>query len=379
MSQNDPQVPWTDEQWARVQQVIQEEASRARVAATFLPLVGPLPASTDFVREEEITAIGNDPDLEGALVAPQTGISVADRDTIRLKTLQVRVYARGAQLADPEMTSMLSLFRRAANYLARLEDAVIFNGERPKGRSRKMPAVGEIRGGEEIRGLLSFEPGLPTRQVTPGSAQSLVAAVSRSIGDLEGEGYFGPFAVVLGQELFATAQTPDARSLVLPQDRIIPFLGGGPLLRSSLLPDNYGVVVALGGAPVELVVAKDVSLSFMQITPDPAYVFRIYERMALRIKQPRAIVALLPPPAAPTVTTITPPQGPIAGGQSITITGTNLLEATEVTFDGSPATDVEVRDDTTIVAKTPRVPKAGKVTVQVKTRGGTGNGEYTYV
>ena len=46
----DPQVPWTDEQWARVNATIQEEAARARVAATFLPLVGPLSPDTDFVR-----------------------------------------------------------------------------------------------------------------------------------------------------------------------------------------------------------------------------------------------------------------------------------------------------------------------------------------
>ena len=51
---NDPQVPWTDEQWARVNQVIQEEARRARVAATFLPLYGPLPADADFVRKQDI-------------------------------------------------------------------------------------------------------------------------------------------------------------------------------------------------------------------------------------------------------------------------------------------------------------------------------------
>ena len=35
---------------------------------------------------------------------------------------------RGAQMADPEMTSVLALFRRAANILARLEDAVVFRG-----------------------------------------------------------------------------------------------------------------------------------------------------------------------------------------------------------------------------------------------------------
>ena len=40
MTTDNPQVPWTDEQWARVNKVVQEEASRARVAATFLPLLG---------------------------------------------------------------------------------------------------------------------------------------------------------------------------------------------------------------------------------------------------------------------------------------------------------------------------------------------------
>ena len=52
---NDPQVPWSDEQWARANQVVQEEAKRARVAATFLPLYGPLDADADFVRKQDIS------------------------------------------------------------------------------------------------------------------------------------------------------------------------------------------------------------------------------------------------------------------------------------------------------------------------------------
>ena len=54
MAVNELQVPWTDEQWARVNQAIQEEVSRARVAATFLPLYGPLPADADFIRAGNI-------------------------------------------------------------------------------------------------------------------------------------------------------------------------------------------------------------------------------------------------------------------------------------------------------------------------------------
>ena len=114
----DPQVPWTDEQWARVNAVIQEEAARARVAARFLPLVGPLPPDTDFVRRE--TVIANP--------VPPAALRIDDKTTIQLATLQVEVQLRGRQMADPELTSALELFRRAANGLARLEDAVAFNG-----------------------------------------------------------------------------------------------------------------------------------------------------------------------------------------------------------------------------------------------------------
>ena len=42
-------------------------------------------------------------------------LGIDDRDTIRLATLQVIVPVRNAQMADPELTSVLALFRRAAN------------------------------------------------------------------------------------------------------------------------------------------------------------------------------------------------------------------------------------------------------------------------
>jgi uncharacterized linocin/CFP29 family protein len=302
MAQDNSQVSWTDEQWARVNQVIQEEASRARVAASFLPLYGPLPPSTDFVRDEAISY--------PALTAGQHRIAIADTDTIKLPTLQVKVYLRGAQMADPEMTSVLALFRRAANVLARLEDAVIFNGQSAPGGDGKsnakgglldLPRIWEILGGQDNGGLLGPDPAGPeprTRTAVPieldseNNGRNLVAAVSDAIGKLEGKGHFGPFAVALDQKFFLIAQTPDDDSLVLPQDRIIPFLGGGSLLRSSTLAEHRGVVVALGGAAVELVVATDMSVQFLQVTTDPMFVFRVFEKMALRIKEREAIMAL---------------------------------------------------------------------------------------
>src|SRR2546429_246087 len=97
--QSNPQVPWTEEQWARVNLAIQEEAQRARVAARLLPLYGPLPPDTDFVRKVDIPPIP----AGGAL-------TVNDRTIIELATLQVKLNLRGAQLADPELGSVLSAF-----------------------------------------------------------------------------------------------------------------------------------------------------------------------------------------------------------------------------------------------------------------------------
>jgi uncharacterized linocin/CFP29 family protein len=53
-------------------------------------------------------------------------------------------------------------------------------------------------------------------------------------------------------------------------------------------------VVALGGSPVELVVATDMSLNFLQVTTAPMFVFRVFEKVVLRIKEPDAIVRLEP-------------------------------------------------------------------------------------
>src|SRR3984885_15962450 len=135
------QVPWTEDQWARVNQAIQEEAQRARVAATFLPLYGPLPADTDFVRKVEVSEAGP--------------LEAKDKQTIELATLQIQARLRGAQLADPELGSVLSVFRRAGNILARVEDALVFNGQAGAGPIAESLGV-QISDGEATPGRGTF-------------------------------------------------------------------------------------------------------------------------------------------------------------------------------------------------------------------------------
>jgi len=280
-----PQVTLTEDQWVRVNQAVQEEAQRARVAATFLPLYGPLPADTDFVRKVDVSEAGP--------------LEAKDKQIIELSTLQVKVKLRGAQLADPELGSVLSVFRRAGNILARVEDALVFDGQ--DGAAPIAAALGvEIADDHGAPGLIT-DAVAGTPPVTDGD--SLVAAVANAIGYLETNGHFGPFAVVLSQPLFLISLQPDPdRPQVTPQQQIIPLLGGGPLLRSSAIANGLGIVVALGGDPIDLVVATDMSVQFLQLTTDPMYIFRVYEKLALRIKSEKAVVKVTgeaPPDKAP--------------------------------------------------------------------------------
>ena len=71
----------------------------------------------------------------------------------------------------------------------------------------------------------------------------------------------------------------------------------------------------------------------------------------------------------PTVTLIGPSQGPLGGGTSVTITGTNLDNATEVYFGATPVTTFTSDTDNQIVLNSP-AGNAGTVDVTVVTAGG---------
>jgi hypothetical protein len=74
---------------------------------------------------------------------------------------------------------------------------------------------------------------------------------------------------------------------------------------------------------------------------------------------------------APTLTSLVPNQGPLSGGASVTLTGTQLTAATAVTFGATPAASFTVISDSTIVAVAP--PGSGTIPVTVTTTGGTSN------
>ena len=317
------QLNWTEAQWNRVNSAITEEFTKASVAGACLPCYGPVGASMEAVSKQ-----GFDYNDDNDKNEPR--IKILDNQTTPFWTIRSYVHLNSQQVADENLSSALFAFKRAANLLARTEDYLVFQGHNVQEASGRFRLPGrripdKSAGGVVPPNLRKFiadsnfsAPGLITDESTKKNhllvprdptapvksrtgaqdadprklyGESLVRVIAKAITTLEKNGYPGPFACVLGQDLFIDAHTPKETSLVLPADRITPMLAG-PLLRSGSMPDNHGVVASSCGEALDLVVATPPKAQFLQVNEHAKYVFRVYERFVLRIKDAGAVIPI---------------------------------------------------------------------------------------
>jgi uncharacterized linocin/CFP29 family protein len=293
------EIGWTEEHLNRIQSAVSEEAQKARIAAQVLSVVGPLDATTVAVPTYELRS----PAAPANLPMLSTQRLTVDSDpTLHLTKIAINVYVRSREAADPDLNAVMTMFRRAANYIARIEDALAFNGRLPQMAPpfglRNIPAVYQVTGDGSVDGLVNTNGGPGARtfvslaRFNGAAGNQAVKAIIRSINRLDNAGQLGPYACILSPRLFENICRPNG-SLVLPRDRILPFLQG-PLLRSSAIQDPYGVVVALSANPIELVVARDIQVKYLQTTEQSRLAFQVSERVALRVKETSAISILQP-------------------------------------------------------------------------------------
>jgi hypothetical protein len=308
MDRNSADLNWSEDQWNRVLRVVSEEAQRARLGASFLPVVSWPDPYAEAIPPLNLYVDDLPAPLGAAPAANPPQRMWADSDpTLNVTTFSGLVYLRSTDVADPDLGVALAMFRRVANAIARAEDALIFRGQDGAGNLPPgvQPAFANFittSGGGVSQGLLPHpsapfppNPGWQVlagdRQLQPAPLNALVQSIADAVGTLEGAGYPAPHACVLGPALFTEAATPLVNTLVMPRDRILPLVDGR-LFRSSVIPDPYGLVVSLSGSSMELVVVADISVRFLQINSEPRYVFRVSERVAMRLREPPAVVVL---------------------------------------------------------------------------------------
>jgi uncharacterized linocin/CFP29 family protein len=280
------ELNWTDAQWQTVNDAVTEAFGRASVTSAFLPMYGPLAGSTETVRNERIDRVRD--------VVPQVIKLDTFHDAVNLKlvNLTVNVELTSEQVADDALANALFVFRRAANVLALEQDRVVFAGYgRGLTPEENSPCVvnqvnvqrglADLPARYDFAGLITPPP--DANNYVPTRGQLVVVAVVNAMTELEENSHPSPFACVLGNDLYVAVQDPSA-SLVLPADRLTPMLKGGPLLRSGQIDRQTGIVVSLASNAIDVVIGTPPTAQFLQRQGDGKFLFRVYLRFSLRIR-----------------------------------------------------------------------------------------------
>lgn len=149
-----------------------------------------------------------------------------------------------------------------------------------------------------------------------------------------------------------------------------PVGGVSPTLPANVYSTGALPAVASSTAFSAQLSSATIPAGLLPITASTTYYFTAWSEVG-GVWTPGDVVSFTTLPDAPTVTGISPTTGSIAGGTTVTITGTNLTGTTAVNFGGVASTGVVVNSDTSITAISPATTTAGTVHITVVTPGGT--------
>jgi uncharacterized linocin/CFP29 family protein len=339
---NRNQIPWDEEIWNRIDRAVHDECKRTKIATKFLPMYVPSsPNQLTIPSDTVVISSGISPDRESdrKLMIDE----VATTPLIELVT-EFKLTVQQAE-REAELGTAVTLATRAANLLSQGQDIIIFQGQNaiagknphPLFRDRKVI----VKSGSGGLGLVNAPeadssnpkiqivnvPVLDPNETPPRWGENTFGAVSQSYSRLQsGDGlaqaHYGPYVCVLNFQPYADTYAPLATTLIIPADRIKPLVtemgydndmpmnGSGmgvyqkdihtmqmygkypQYYGTGTIPRFNGIFLSLGGNTMDLVIGMDAKTEYTNQDKDGNYCFRVYERFALRLKDPTSTIRL---------------------------------------------------------------------------------------
>ncbi len=277
------EAPLTAEEWARLDELVVQVARKMLVGRRFLPLCGPLGAGVQTVALDTyawskgcIHYEGAGPCTHEACAADCEPVSLTGRRHLALPLLHKDFSLSWRDIATARQSGIpLDLFPAggAAAAVAVAEDELIFYGSETHGLPGLLTAAGQK--------VSLADWGKPE------AAFKNVAAAREVL--LKG-GFYGPYALVLSTDLYATVQRimPNTGRLEV---QFLGDLATAGVFQAPVLSPRTGLLLSVGPENVDLVVAQDLITAYLG--PDHMnHLFRVLESLVLRVKQPGAICLL---------------------------------------------------------------------------------------
>jgi uncharacterized linocin/CFP29 family protein len=272
------QAPLTNDQWAALDAAVIAVARAKLVGRRFISLVGPFGPGVEAVpsdtlsgtRDGQIDLLGN---AEGEI------LGVERRRYLPLPIIykDFWVYWRDLESSRQFGTPLeSSKAAGAANACATAEDRLIFNGE---------PSL-------ELSGLRN----VADRQMLPmrdwGAEGQAFSDVVDGVRALTDAGYTGPYALVVSPRLYAQLNRVFDATGVLELEQVEKLARRG-VYPSSVLTEPAALLVDSSAANVDLAVAVDLSIAFVEST-NLNHRMRVLESLVLRTYRPGAICTFEP-------------------------------------------------------------------------------------
>jgi len=224
---------------------------------------------------------------------------------IPLIEMDVQFSLTNAQVNDEAQSQLgVTLAHRAGALLALAEDLVIFQGDTGLSDPANESVFQFVHtdGSDAGTGLVFAVPKGPNDQVIPvfpvevfedrtqnRYGENTFAAVADAFARLQ-KTHYGRCAVVLHTNVYADTYAALPETLAVPAERIKGLVSEYYYV-SSALPAFTGIVVAIDGDTMDLVVGQDPCTEFTQVN-NSQWIFRLYERIALRLKDQTAVIRL---------------------------------------------------------------------------------------
>jgi len=269
--------------WQDIDTAVDNE-NQLKVAARFLSPY-PLPGATSALR--------------GIINANKSPIlSIQQSDMMPLIEIGVQFSLTNAQVNDEAQSQMgVTLTHRAGALEALAEDIVLFRGN--DGLTDPVFQFVQTDGSDAGKGLVNSAPPDQVIQVFPVEVaddrtqnryeENTFAAIADAFARLQ-KAHYGRCAVVLHTNVYADTYAALPTTLAVPAERIKGLVSEHFYVSSALLPFT-GVVVAIDGDTMDLVIGQAPFTEFTQVN-NSQWIFRLYERFGLRLKDPTAVVRL---------------------------------------------------------------------------------------
>lgn len=275
-----PDSPLTEKEWEQLDATVINAARNQLVGRRFIPLYGPLGQGIQSVANDiyEVTPTGGI-DLRGEtsqLTTPVRRVHL----TIPMLYQDFILYWRDVEQARTlDIPLDFSAAANAATQCALLEDNLIFNGNEQF----------------DLPGLMTVKGRLTHIRRDWMEAGNAFADIIEARNKLLQHGHAGPYALVVSPDLYALLHRVHPGTHVLEIEHIRELVTAG-VYQTPVIRGRAGVLVSTGQHNLDLAVAEDLDTAFLE-TENMNYLFRVYECVVLRIKQPKAICTLEDPDA----------------------------------------------------------------------------------